>query len=70
MPGQGPVNNTARRTRAPELWQQGTDGGLCAWTRASLVYTVSPRYTNCSNCASMSVGGSRTGPPRAAMTAR
>ena len=22
MPGQGPVNNTARRTRAPELWQR------------------------------------------------
>ena len=42
---------------------------LCAWAFASLVYT-SPRYTNCSNCSFTSVGGSRTGPPAAAMTAR
>ena len=42
---------------------------LRAWAFASLRYTP-PLYTNCSNCSFTSVGGSRTGPPRRAMTAR
>ena len=42
---------------------------LRAWAFASLLYT-SPLYANCSNCPLTSVGGSRTGPPAAAMMAR
>ena len=49
-----------------------TDGGSLSCARgafASLLYT-SPLYTNCSNCSFTSVGGSRTGPPWASMTAQ
>jgi hypothetical protein len=65
----GKSTNTVRA--GPSRRAAGMDGGSLSCARgafASLVYTP-PLYTNCSNCASMFVGGSRTGPPRAAMTA-